>query len=107
MSDWSRWKIFGAIVVGHLALVGLVFYISVAFAGGINTAGGMCPDGVQEGDEGGGWSSTSNWTRLPQSEGMVGEQVSLKWDRVEMTVYMCNDGTMMGRAHPRRGTKGR
>ena len=98
-SDW----VLTAILLTVMAFVTLGWLPDTG-AGGINTAGGMCPDGIQEGED---WSSTSNWTRLPQSEGMLGEQVSEKWDRVEMTVYMCNDGTMMGRAHPRRGTKGR
>ncbi len=76
-------------------------------AGGFNTAGGLCPDGVQGGDEGGGWTTTSKWKRLPMSEGLRDEQVSDKYHFVEMTVYMCNDGTLMGRGEFRPGKKGR
>ena len=77
------------------------------FAGGFNTAGGLCPDGVQGGDEGGGWTTTSKWKRLPMSEGLRDEQVSDKYHYVEMTVYMCNDGTLMGRGEFRPGKRGR
>ena len=82
--------------------VGLSLLIlgAASWAGGLNTAGGLCPDGVQDHGE-------IFWEKLPDSTGIFDEQVSSKWDHVQMNVFICNDGTMMGRADFRRGTKGR
>ena len=76
------------------------FVVNALYGGGINTAGGLGPDGVQD-------YGTMYWEKLPQSTGTLDEQVSSKWDHVQMNVFICNDGTMMGRADFRRGTKGR
>jgi len=73
---------------------------AASWAGGINTGGGLCPDGVQE-------YGAMYWERLPTSPGILNEQVSSKWDHVDMNVFICNDGSVMGRADFRPGTKGR
>lgn len=98
--DWIFVGFWGVVILALLATFGP----PGAEAGGINTAGGLCPDGIQEGE---GWTSTSKWERLPMSEGLRDEQVSDKFHYVEMTVYMCNDGSLMGRAEFRPGKKGR
>ncbi len=85
--------------VGIGAVIMLVVY-GLSVGGGINTAGGLCPDGVQD-------YGTRYWKTLPTSDGMVDEGVSDKWDHVQMNLFICNDGSVMGRADFRPGKKGR
>ncbi len=88
-----------------LAIVGLLaaatLHVAVwTEAGGANTAGGLCPDGVQD-------YGTRYWKTLPASDGMVDENVSDKWDHVEMNLFICNNGDVKGRADFRRGKNDR
>jgi hypothetical protein len=83
-----RW-VFATALIGYLYLA--------LWAGGSSTAWGLCPDGVQ-------MHGTKSWNTLTDSEGMIGEQINLKYDYVANHLYFCEDGTVMGRSEVMRGT---